>query len=94
MMTSEEKEKIRKSRRHISVLAVKSAYYKKGDRRVTSPRVCSICGRPLSSYITNTGKYVTSYQHKRYWLDDMFVLNMCADASSCYRNYRKDDEDV
>jgi len=46
-------------------LAEKSHSFNKGDKRVHTPRVCVVCGRPLSSLIINENKYIIIQAHTR-----------------------------
>lgn len=64
----------------------------KGDRRVTTPRVCGVCGRPLASLVLNKNEYVTIVPHVRFHLDKMFHVNICKDILSCYRILKRKGE--
>lgn len=83
-----EREEIANKRKIIFSSATKYIHVNKGDRRVYSPRVCSICGRSLSSLIARTGSYVTSVPHVHFHLDNnnIIKIDICQDINSCYRN--------
>ncbi len=73
-------------------LSEKSHSFNKGDKRVHTPRVCVVCGRPLSSLIINENKYIIIQAHTRYHLNELFIVDACTDITSCYRTLRQKGE--
>jgi len=86
------KREIRDKRRNLAKLADKTVYFNKGDRRVYSPRLCVVCGRPLSNLIINENKYLTIVPHTRYHLNEFFIVDVCTDVQSCYRTLSRKGE--
>lgn len=86
MMTKKE---VVEKRRSLSQLAEKKHDFKKGDRRVNSPRICVVCGRPLSSLILHDNKYIVCYDHTRYYLGGWVKVDICTDINSCYRTLKR-----
>jgi len=86
------KKEIVEKRKSLAQLASKSGTFFKGDKRVRTPRLCVVCGRPLSSLILHENKYIVIQTHTRYYLNDMFKLDVCADINSCYRTLTKKGE--
>lgn len=76
-------------RRKLGQLAEKKYSFNKGDRRVQTPRLCVVCGRPLSSLIVSENRYITIYPHTRFYLNDWFIVDVCTDINSCYRTLKK-----
>lgn len=72
-------------RRNLFDIAERYHTFKKGDKRVHTPRLCVVCGRPLSSLVVNKNKYVTSHSHIRFHLNEYFIVDICEDINSCYR---------
>lgn len=72
-------------RRYLFSNAKRHHKFNKGDRRVHTPRVCVVCGRPLSSLIMRTNKYIASQPHTRFHINDIVILDACTDINSCYR---------
>jgi len=66
--------------------------FKKGDKRVHTPRLCVVCGRPLSSLIIHENKYITTTSHVHLHVNNWFTLDICEDINSCYRTLRKKGE--
>ncbi|AMQ66581.1 hypothetical protein BH753_gp099 [Bacillus phage Shbh1] len=92
------KKEVVDKRRKLFNSSGKFVTFKKGDKRVYSPRICVTCSRPLSSLIINQGKYVTSFNHIRFHLGGGITVDICEDINSCHRNLRQkgelEDEDV
>lgn len=86
------KKEIVEKRKSLVDMAEHKTSFKKGDRRVHTPRLCVVCGRPLSSLIVNENKYIIIQAHTRHHLNEMFVLDACTDINSCYRTLRKKGE--
>lgn len=86
------KKEVVEKRRSLSEMAERKSSFNKGDRRVHTPRLCVVCGRPLSSLIVNENKYITSQAHTRYHLNKIMALDACTDINSCYRTLRKKGE--
>lgn len=86
------KRQVVEDRRKLKQMAKKQVMFNKGDKRVYTPRLCVICGRPLSSLIVNEGKYVTIQPHTRYHINDLFIVDICTDVQSCYRTLKKKGE--
>lgn len=86
MMTKKE---VAEKRRSLSQLAEKKHDFKKGDRRVNSPRICVVCGRPLSSLILHDNKYIVCHDHTRYYLGGWVKVDICTDINSCYRTLKR-----
>jgi hypothetical protein len=86
------KKEVVEKRRNLKVFAKKITTFNKGDRRVHSPRLCVICGRPLSSLIVHENKYIIIHPHSRYYLNEMFIMDACKDITSCYRTLKKKGE--
>ncbi|AGC55696.1 hypothetical protein D307_gp2 [Bacillus phage Bastille] len=59
--------------------------FKKGDKRVNYPRICSICGRPLSTLTKRTQKYILTQNQYRFELSALVSVHICKDINSCYR---------
>jgi hypothetical protein len=66
--------------------------FRRGDKRVHTPRLCVICSRPLSSLILNQNKYITIVSHVHFHLNDYFKVDICKDVNSCYRILKKKGE--
>lgn len=64
--------------------SVRSHTFNRGDKRVHSPRLCSICARPLSQLVVQEQRYVTSHRHTRVHLSGDIQINICTDVRSCY----------
>lgn len=79
-------------RKYLQEKAANRFKFKKGDRRVSTPRVCVVCGRPLSSLIINDNKYVVSQSHIRYYLNQYMKMDICEDVHSCYRTLKQKGE--
>ncbi|AEW47017.1 hypothetical protein BCP78_0010 [Bacillus phage BCP78] len=86
------KKEVVSKRRKLMSLAEKSHSFNKGDKRVHTPRVCVVCGRPLSSLIINENKYIIIQAHTRYHLNELFIVDACTDITSCYRTLRQKGE--
>jgi hypothetical protein len=86
------KKEVVEQRRNLKQVAERYSSFKKGDRRVFTPRLCVVCGRPLSSLILHEGKYITIHPHTRFHLNDWFIVDTCTDIQSCYRTLRKKGE--
>lgn len=86
------KKEVVENRRNLKQLAVKQVSFNKGDRRVFTPKLCVVCGRPLSSLIFHEGKYIIIHSHTRYHLNDWFIVDACTDIQSCYRTLKKKGE--
>lgn len=82
------KREVVEKRRSLYSNSSKHHVFKKGDRRVNSPRLCVVCGRPLSSLIIRENKYIIIHSHVRFNLDP-FKVDICEDVSSCYRTLRQ-----
>lgn len=92
-----EKKEVIEKRKQLQKLAKKSYVFKKGDKRTGTPRICVVCGRPLTSLIIRENTYITTVPHVRFYVSDMFTLDCCLDINSCYRIIRQKgelDEDV
>lgn len=92
------KREVVEKRRKLYSLAEKKHRFRKGDKRVFTPRLCVICGRPLSSLILNKNQYVTIQSHVRFHLNKHVSVDACEDINSCYRTLRQkgelDEDDV
>lgn len=86
------KKEIVEKRRKLPQQAQAYNTFKKGDKRVFTPRVCSICGRPLSSLLLREQKYITIQDHVMYHLSSLAVISVCKDVKSCYTTLRKKGE--
>ncbi|AOZ61966.1 hypothetical protein QCM8_45 [Bacillus phage QCM8] len=86
------KKEVVEKRRQLMSLSEKSHSFNKGDKRVHTPRVCVVCGRPLSSLIINENKYIIIQAHTRYHLNELFIVDACRDITSCYRTLRQKGE--
>lgn len=64
----------------------------KGDKRIKSPRLCVVCGRPLTSLIINENKYSVIQNHTRCSLGGWVRVDICTDITSCYRTLRRKGE--
>lgn len=85
------KREIVEKRRDLYQCASKFHEFKKGDKRVHTPRLCVICSRPLSSLILNENRYTTIVTHIHFHLD-WCKVDICKDVNSCYRILRKKGE--
>lgn len=86
------KKEVVERRKSLSQLADKKYLFKKGDRRVATPRVCVSCGRPLSSLIIHDNKYIVCQDHTRFYLGGWVTADVCTDITSCYRVLKKKGE--
>ncbi|MCB5366978.1 hypothetical protein [Collinsella aerofaciens] len=86
------KKEVFEKRKQIIQLAEKKYTFNKKDKRVQAPRVCVVCGRPLSSLIVHENRYVVSYPHNRYYLGGWIIVDICKDITSCYRTLKKKGE--
>ena len=66
--------------------ASKVTHIKRGDKRISSSsRVCSICGRSLSTYDKLTGKAFASHDHLHLVFSEVLQLDICHKLSDCYK---------
>lgn len=79
-------------RRSLFQLSGKHNTFKRGDKRVHTPRLCVVCGRPLSSLIIHENKYIISNSHIHFHVSNWFTVDICEDVNSCYRTLRKKGE--
>ncbi|AYJ75140.1 hypothetical protein BSP36_053 [Bacillus phage BSP36] len=86
------KREIVDKRRSLFLQSQKHYTFKKGDRRVNTPRLCVVCERPLSSLIIHENTYITTNSHTRFHLNDIFKVDVCEDINSCYRTLRQKGE--
>jgi hypothetical protein len=86
------KRDIVEKRRKVYQMAEKKHVFKKGDRRVATPRLCVICRRPLSSLVVHEMKYTTICSHVHVHLNKMVKVDICEDVNSCYRTLQKKGE--
>jgi len=63
--------------------AEKVTYIKNGSLSVYSPRVCTICGSPLSSYDSLKHRYVSSFSHYHLTLLGIMKVDYCANSENC-----------
>ena len=49
--------------------------------------ICSLCGKPLTSYGYSTGRYVVDTKFYLINLPSFVYANLCYNASDCYDNY-------
>ncbi|QQO40632.1 hypothetical protein 000TH008_204 [Bacillus phage 000TH008] len=66
--------------------------FKKGDKRIHAPRLCVVCGRPLSSLILNDSKYIVTHPHIRFHINKFVKVCICENVESCYRTLRQKGE--
>jgi hypothetical protein len=92
MRTLTSKKEVVAKRHSVFQMSSKHNTFKKGDKRVHTPRLCVVCGRPLSSLIINENRYITSNSHIHFHVDKWFTVDMCEDVNSCYRTLRKKGE--
>ena len=85
------RKEIKEKRKYLEKLADKKVRFGKGDRRVFTPRLCVVCGRPLSSLVINENKYVTIQPHTRYHIRGI-TMDTCTDIGSCYRTLIRNGE--
>lgn len=86
------KKEVVEKRKSLTQLADKTGIFYKGDKRVHAPRICVVCSRPLSSLIVHENKYIVIQTHTRFYLNDVFKLDVCTDINSCYRTLSKKGE--
>lgn len=86
------KEEVVGMRRQLFSEHEKSIVFNKGDKRVHSPRLCSICGRLLSSFIAGENRYIINFKHTRFHLGNQITVDICTDIHSCYRVLSKKGE--
>ena len=89
-MTS--KKEVVEKRRELFQIAEKKHVFRKGDKRVHTPRLCVVCSRPLSSLVINENRYVTIQTHVHFHLNSYFQVDICDDVNSCYRTLRQKGE--
>jgi len=76
------KDEIKYQRRKLFGFADSKRLVKKGNRQVKKARVCAVCGRPLTTYISLRNHYITSQPH--YYLKTQLLdYSLCADISMC-----------
>jgi hypothetical protein len=86
------KREVVQKRRELYQLTERKHTFKKGDKRVSTPRLCVVCSRPLSSLILHENRYITIQAHVRFHLNKYFIVDICEDVESCYRTLRKKGE--
>jgi hypothetical protein len=86
------KQEIVKKRKELFEIANKKNTFKKGDKRAHTPKLCVVCGRPLSSLIINDNRYITIQSHIRFHLNELFIVDVCEDVNSCYRTLKQKGE--
>lgn len=86
------KREIVDKRKELYQVSDRKHVFKKGDKRVHTPRLCVVCSRPLSSLILNENKYVTIKAHVHFHLNSYFTVDICEDIESCYRTLRRKGE--
>jgi len=86
------KKDVVRKRKKLQSMARKSYIFKRGDKRASTPRICVVCGRPLTSLILREGTYITTCSHIRFYISDVFTLDCCLDIHSCYRTLRQKGE--
>ncbi|AIW03353.1 hypothetical protein CPT_Mater196 [Bacillus phage Mater] len=86
------KKEIVEKRKSLYQDAEKYHEFRKGDKRVHTPRLCVVCSRPLSSLILNQNNYITTTSHVHFHLNKYFKVDICKDVNSCYRTLRKKGE--
>ena len=86
------KREIVEKRRKLPQQAKSYNTFKKGDKRVFTPRICSVCGRPLASLILKEQKYITIQDHVKYELSSFATISVCKNVQSCYMTLRKKGE--
>lgn len=86
------KRELREKRRYLFSNSEKRVDFNRGDRRVFTPRLCVICGRPLSSLVLNKNKYITETPHIRFHLGDDVKVDICKNIQSCHTTLRKKGE--
>lgn len=79
-------------RRHALINSERRHTFKKGDKRVSTPRLCVVCGRPLTSLVINDNRYVTIQSHIHCHLSKDVTVDICEDVHSCYRTLRRKGE--
>lgn len=84
------KKEIVEKRRELDKISVRKFTFNKGDRRVFTPKVCVVCGRPLTSLIIQDNKYITTTKHTRFHLNKVFIVDTCTDVNSCYRRLKSE----
>jgi hypothetical protein len=92
MTKTTSKSDIVEKRRQLFQTSERKHTFKKGDRRVHTPRLCVICSRPLSSLILRENKYIVIQSHIHFHLNAYFKVDICEDVESCYRILRKKGE--
>ncbi|BEU14677.1 hypothetical protein [Bacillus phage CM1] len=83
------KREVVEKRKKLVSLAKKKVSFNKGDKRAYSPKLCVVCGRPLSSLIINENKYIIIQDHTRYHINELFIVDACTDITSCYRTLKQ-----
>lgn len=86
------KKEVVEKRRQLFKTAKRKHTFNKGDRRVHTPRICVICGCPLSSLIVRNNSYITIHKHTRFHINDIVILDACTDINSCYRTLEQKGE--
>jgi hypothetical protein len=79
-------------RRNLFQMAERKHAFRKGDKRVATPRLCVVCSRPLTSLVMREMKYVTSHTHYHVHFNGMFTVDVCEDVHSCYRTLQQKGE--
>lgn len=86
------KQEVKNKRKYLNKIAKKRVTFNKGDHRVFTPRLCVVCGKPLSSLVIREQKYITVQTHIRCHINEYVTLDVCADIKSCYSTLSKKGE--
>jgi len=86
------KSQVLNKRRNLFSIAKTRNSFNKGDKRVHTPRICSICGRALAEFSPEKQKYVTAVTHFHCKIESYISLDACKDVQSCYRYLKKKGE--
>lgn len=88
MITLEYADIIRK-RKIILAGADNHKVYTNHSNNVKNIRVCSICGRQLTTYVPRSNSYITicKHYHYSYWHGQL-VGNLCYNPKACYKRIK------
>ncbi|AAY52852.1 hypothetical protein [Listeria phage P100plus] len=84
------RDEIKKRRKYFINEAKRVTHIRAGDRRIaTGSRICTLCGRSLSSQKRSTGETFASVNHIHCYFNELLIVNLCEDATSCYRRHER-----
>lgn len=86
------KSEVKEKRKSLFSNSERRHTFNKGDKRVHTPRLCVVCGRPLSSLVMNEQKYVTIQSHIHFHINKDLTVDTCSEIHSCYTTLKQKGE--